>query len=450
MTLPTEHAAIIVAGLGYGDESKGATVDALAAHIPDTTAVVRWSGGAQAAHNVVHGPRHHTFRQFGSASFLGVQTFLMAPMLFDPLMLLTESGQLEGLGVANALGLVTVDERCLVTTPIHRALNRARELARGTGRHGSCGLGIGETAAYDLACKSRAREGDTVGNFVAPNSVAPGARALTAFDLRFRAHLRRGLDEFAAYAAPLLAQVDDPDGLLDFGSIDQMASDLHDISAAITQSPCVRGLGAAMDAGTVIFEGSQGVLLDQDYGFHPHTTWSTTSPRDLRRKLAADGRNPYVLGLTRSYATRHGAGPMPTENAAVQVPEPHNGTGIFQGGWRQGHLDLAALRYAVLASGGVDGISVSHLDEMQDTIVTSWGWENDVALYARAADPLSERRTAIAERARPEYADCAGQDDLLDSIRRATGAPVVVTSNGPARAHRKFSELATTAQEAAA
>ena len=62
--------AIVVVGLGYGDESKGATVDYLASVLDDTVAVVRWSGGAQAAHNVRHGPRHHTFRQFGSASLL--------------------------------------------------------------------------------------------------------------------------------------------------------------------------------------------------------------------------------------------------------------------------------------------------------------------------------------------------------------------------------------------
>ncbi|MFZ2242157.1 MAG: adenylosuccinate synthetase, partial [Gordonia amarae] len=74
MNIRDKGAPIIVVGLGYGDESKGATVDYLASTIRDTAAVVRWSGGAQAAHNVCHGPRHHTFRQFGSGTLRGVRT----------------------------------------------------------------------------------------------------------------------------------------------------------------------------------------------------------------------------------------------------------------------------------------------------------------------------------------------------------------------------------------
>ena len=94
MTLTTApRQTIIVAGLGYGDESKGATVDYLAAALPDVVAVVRWSGGAQAAHNVRHGHRHHTFSQFGSGTFCDVRTILRAPMLVNPILLVAEAGQ---------------------------------------------------------------------------------------------------------------------------------------------------------------------------------------------------------------------------------------------------------------------------------------------------------------------------------------------------------------------
>lgn len=81
-------------------------------------------------------------------------------------------------------------------------------------------------------------------------------------------------------------------------------------------------------------------LLDEWHGFHPHTTWATVTPRGLVAELAAAGHDPYVLGLTRTYATRHGAGPMPTEDAALDLPEPDNGPGLYQGNWRVGHLDL--------------------------------------------------------------------------------------------------------------
>ena len=139
--------AIVVGGLGYGDEAKGATVACPASGPADTAPGGRWSGGAQAAHNVRHGPRHHTFRQFGSASLLDVRTILRAPMLVNPLLLDAEADELAALGVHDPLGLIAADPACLVTTPIHAAMNQAREILRGAARHGSTGLGIGETVA---------------------------------------------------------------------------------------------------------------------------------------------------------------------------------------------------------------------------------------------------------------------------------------------------------------
>ena len=72
-------------------------------------------------------------------------------MLFDPLALVAEAEHLARHGVADPLSLVAVDRDALLTTPYHRAANQARELARGAGRHGSCGMGVGETARYALA-----------------------------------------------------------------------------------------------------------------------------------------------------------------------------------------------------------------------------------------------------------------------------------------------------------
>lgn len=189
--------AIIVVGLGFGDEAKGATVDHLARAIPDTTAVVRWSGGAQAAHNVVHGPRHHTFRQFGSASLLGVPTILRAPMMIDPTALEVEAEELRSIGVAAPFSLLTVDARSLVTTPYHVALNRAREQARGEAAHGSCGMGVGETVAFALAAA-----GLDAGNLPFPG-VSLGSPVLRAGDLRSRAATVRGLDALARAAGPV-------------------------------------------------------------------------------------------------------------------------------------------------------------------------------------------------------------------------------------------------------
>src|SRR5262245_62300875 len=115
----------LVAGLGYGDEGKGSIVDFLARQPrPGTRAglVVRFNGGAQAAHNVVtEDGRHHTFAQFGSGTFTpGVRTHLSQHVLVDPLALVTEAEHLASLGVPDALDRLTVDREALVTTPYHR------------------------------------------------------------------------------------------------------------------------------------------------------------------------------------------------------------------------------------------------------------------------------------------------------------------------------------------
>lgn len=322
-------APIVIVGLGYGDESKGATVDFLASQIPDVAAVVRWSGGAQAAHNVCHGGRHHTFRQFGSASLLDVRTVLRAPMMVNPLNLAVEAGELADLGVLDPFGLITGDARCLVTTPVHVAMNRARELLRGNNRHGSTGEGIGETTAYDLAVSAKARAGSWIGNF--PIHIdAPSVPAPTLATLRDRAGTVRALDALAAYAEPLLAAAG-TGGLPE--SVETMADALCEIAGHIRIIDDVDAhLVDTMAAGTALFEGSQGVLLDEWNGFHPYTTWSTVVPTALVAWLARMGHSPYVLGLTRCYATRHGAGPMPTEDPALDLPDVHNREGRYQGG----------------------------------------------------------------------------------------------------------------------
>ncbi|MCL2468568.1 MAG: adenylosuccinate synthetase, partial [Micrococcales bacterium] len=139
------HADIVV-GLGFGDEAKGSTVDALAARTrPDR--VVRFNGGQQAGHNVTVGQVHHTFASFGSATLLGVPTWVSGHCTIDPPAAHRELQALRRLGVDPQL-FVTDD--ALVTTTWHVAANLARETARGATPHGTTGRGFGETVDYSL------------------------------------------------------------------------------------------------------------------------------------------------------------------------------------------------------------------------------------------------------------------------------------------------------------
>ncbi|WP_137725922.1 adenylosuccinate synthetase [Prescottella subtropica] len=412
---------IVVVDLGFGDAGKGATVDWLCSPDAglDVAAVVRFNGGAQAAHNVVADGRHHTFSQFGAGTFSGVPTVLSRHVLVEPMALAAEARELATLGVPNPLGLLHLDPDALLTTPIHVAANRTREDARGDGRHGSCGKGIGETAAYALAHP----DAPTVGDCRTPD--------------RLRAKLTR------------MRHVYGP--LLDGGR--HRLPDLDDLVAMYTEfAAAVRivdggGLADLAARGRLVFEGAQGVLLDEWRGFHPHTTWSTVEPSNAHVLLDEIGRDGYVLGVTRTYTTRHGAGPHPTEDPslAAALPEIHNGTGRYQGAFRVGHLDEVLLRYAVDVCGRVDGLAVTHLDAVARAAAAGVPLRTG-RFYPGFGDRIApgpwrdldhqQRLTDALDAVSVDYAplDPAG---VLDRIADVTGVPVVLTAHGPDRADRR-------------
>ncbi|AXX31103.1 Adenylosuccinate synthetase [Actinosynnema pretiosum subsp. pretiosum] len=427
---------VIVIGLGFGDEGKGAVVDALC-RAGETAAVVRFNGGAQAAHNVVDGDRHHTFSQFGSGTLAGVPTWLSPHVLVEPMALAAEARELAAIGVPDPLSLLSVAGGALLTTPFHVLANRAREDARGAGRHGSCGKGVGETVWYSLLSERAARVGDVV----------EGQEVLGAFgeapvvaDCLRPDVLRRKLDALARFYAPLATAR---------WSVDELVGMYRDFADAvrITGDDEVARLAGR---GRLVFEGAQGVLLDQWRGFHPHTTWSTVTPDNARALLG--GLPARVVGVTRTYQTRHGAGPMPTEDAAVaaRFPERHNGTGRYQGAWRAGHLDGVLLRHAVAACGGVDALAVTHLDAAGAGSRVAGAYEVDGRRVARLAEVPGLEGPAGAARPAPDprVAELLGRvepvlEELADPagwLERELGAPVLVTGSGPDRSHYRVLE----------
>jgi adenylosuccinate synthase len=412
---------VIVVDLGYGDAGKGGVVawlcSARDAGRPAGT-VVRFNGGAQAAHNVVTSDgRHHTFAQFGSGNFTpGVRTHLSRFMLVDPLALAAEASHLAAVGVGDALDRLTVDRDALLTTPYHRAANRVRERARGAARHGSCGVGIGETARYALE-----NPDDTPR---VADCAAPGTLARKLATLRDRL-----TDELGALDAPAVADVCEA-----FGAFAERVT-------------LVDGgyLSRLLRTGPVVFEGAQGVLLDEWRGFHPYTTWSTTTFANAETLLAeADsGQTAVRLGVIRCYMTRHGPGPFVTEDPTLELPEPHNRSGTWQGAFRTGHFDAVALRYAVEVSGGVDAVALTHLDVAERhplRVCRSYqtGDQQHSRIIPGPARDLryQERLTAMLLGARPVYERPAG--DWPGIVEDALGAPVALRSYGPTTADKRL------------
>ena len=409
-------AHVIACGLGYGDEGKGGLVDWFCspAHPDPARTVVRFNGGSQCGHNVVtEDGRHHTFAQFGSGTFRGARTHLSRFMMADPLTLLAEARHLEEVGVRNPVRLLTIDMDALLITPFHVAANRARERARGGGRHGSCGMGIGETAAYALHAGPAAPR---FGDLLAPD-------VLYAKLGQLRAHLEPDagpLDTAAAQAAGL------------FGSR------VRDLAEETT----VHGshLLSLLNQGPVVFEGAQGVLLDERHGFAPYTTWSDTTFANAEALLAGTGHAAVRLGVTRAYATRHGPGPFPTEDPGLRVPEPHNALGEWQGRFRQGHLDLVALRYALDVTGGADALAVTHADTaeaMPDLKAChEYGLAGRITADLRAPLRSGMAMAALTEKlmtARPVYRDLSPGGSVA-ALTEALEVPVAVVSRGPSAA----------------
>jgi adenylosuccinate synthase len=410
--------AWIVVDLGFGDQGKGTVTDFLVRDRGART-VVRYNGGAQAGHNVVTPDgRHHTFAQFGSGTFVpGVRTFLGAQVVVQPWAMVVEAEHLARAGVPDAFERTRVHEAARVVTPFHRAANRLRERARGEARHGSCGVGIGEAVRDSIEC---------------PDLVV---RARDLFDRTvLRAKLRRVQEHRRAEflgAAPCeeLGVLEDPDAA-DFW-IERLAP--FRASARLAGDAALR---AWLAEGPAVFEGAQGVLLDERHGFHPYTTWSDCTATHALAALAGFDGPVVKLGVVRAYATRHGPGPFVTEDAALtaRLPDPHNGRHPWQGEFRVGAFDAVATRYAIRACGGIDALAVTCLDRLDDWRVATH-YEMDGAVVR---DLDADTPTGRLFRARPVYRSATGIEDHVAAVAAETGVPVRLRSRGPTAADKAW------------
>jgi len=412
--------AFVVVDLGFGDAGKGTIVDWLVRR-EHAELVVRFNGGAQAGHNVVTDDgRHHTFAQLGAGSFVpGCRTHLAGTTVVHPGALVVEEQWLRRAGVDDAWARLTIAPDALVTTPFHQALGRVRELARAE-PHGTCGVGVGETVRARAAGSPVLRAEDL------------GRADLAARAEQIRCALRgeAALLPVTTAAAPELAVLADPDVVLRWiASIRPLLDRGGDV------------IREASPADRVVLEGAQGVLLDEDHGFHPHTTWSRTTSEHAEAWASRAGfarADVVKLGVVRTYMTRHGPGPFPSETDALRaLAEPHNPDDGWQGPFRRGWPDPILLRYAIRATGGVDGLALTHLDALGSSawrgVVRHAGAEG--ALDAPALPDDLEARERLTRRlagCRAVLEPVPGEEaHFVAWLEDALGAPVTIRSRGP-------------------
>ena len=346
----------LLAGIAYGDETKGSIADWLTTCYP-VSDIYRYNGGSQAAHHVVlPDGTFHCFSQLGSGLLSKpIRTHLSRFMAVNPMNLFREYEVLKE-KVSFVIPEIYLDKQALVITPYHKLINQMREISRGDKRYGSCGKGVGE-AMKDS--KKYGREVLRIGDL----NDLPTLK----YKLRFSQALK--IDE----AEQLLAVNVDNHELL--SRLQKMKSPEYfnylvnwyeDFS--IHQN--IKFEDSIISDGDEIYEGAQGALLHRDFGFYPHITQSDTSFNNAE-ELIKDKRGDaevFRIGILRAYSTRHGAGPFVTydEKLSALITDEHNSTNDFQGDFKSGWLDFVATRYALRIVGQINGITLSHLDKLRE------------------------------------------------------------------------------------
>ena len=291
-----------VIGAGFGDEGKGKVVSYLCSQF-ENPLVVRYCGGQQAGHHVMlKDGSDHVFSNFGSGTLQGFATYWSRYCTVDPVGILNERDVLLS---KRLLPILYLDAQCAVTTPYEKDFNQKAEEKN---QHGSCGVGVGQTVQ---------REKDHY--------------SLTVADLYHPIALKIKLDllqKYYGYTNDAIGQF--------LRNCEELVS-TEGISL-VEEMPC------RFDQ--YIFEGSQGLLLDQNIGFFPHVTRANTGSKNI---IDMNFRSEVFL-VTRAYQTRHGNGPMTNESVPHTImsnPYENNLDDGFQGKFRTSFLDLDLLKYAV-------------------------------------------------------------------------------------------------------
>jgi adenylosuccinate synthase len=315
----------VVIGANYGDEGKGMIVDYLSR--PDML-VVRFNGGAQAGHTVARPDGvSHEFHHFGAGTFRGAATLLSRFFVANPMIHREEAQELAALGLTPK---VYIDPSALVSTPFDALINQAVERKRGDGRHGSCGVGINETV-------TRAERG----------------YGLCVADLDLFKDAVRQVRRVAYEWMPRRAQelgVPVPAVYVD----DYVWRFLEDAYFMLSSMERAKDEALIGEYDHVVFEGAQGLRLDEVRGAFPYVTRSRTGLTNVEALLRYAGKQNErvdVHYVTRTYVTRHGQGPLPFELPAHpwgwDGPET-NHENDWQGRLRYAPLSSSDLRTTVM------------------------------------------------------------------------------------------------------
>jgi adenylosuccinate synthase len=421
----------IIVGAQWGDEGKGRVVDLLAAQ---ADIVARYNGGDNAGHTVTVGSQAFKLHLIPSGVIHPHTIAVIGNgVVVNPATLLTEIEMLRAAGIHIDPQRLRISHAAHLITSAHRALDQAQEAVRGQAKIGTTLRGIGPAYTDKVA-----RTG-----------------------LRLESMLN--LDRFASAIKELVKDINQRlTHLYDAEPLDPQAVALEAVEQARQVAPYIADVsaylaGALKDGKRILAEGAQGTLLDLDHGTYPFVTSSyPTAPGaliGLGLGVCSVGR---VIGVTKAFQTRVGAGPFPTEvfdAAALRLrgtgENPWDEYGTTTGRPRRvGWLDLVLLRYAVRIN-GLTELSLTKLDVLSGLervfLCTAYRCKNEQCQYTDLPmgpgdlspfEPIFEElpgwQADLRAMRRWEDLPTLARDYIL-RIEELCGVPVQMVSVGPER-----------------
>lgn len=422
--------AFIVVDLGFGDFGKGTTVDFLTRKYKSDLNV-RFSGGAQCAHHVVdENGNHHMFSQFGAGTLAGARTLLGKNVLVNPITLIEEETRLFKL-VKNPLEKLYIDENAVIITPYHRLVNQLLEKQRGNSKHGSCGHGIWQTRLDSINnARTCLRAGDLYNYDLLEDKLLRISNRMHDILVHAKVDANISQEIFSNINGEKLIEL-----YRSFYSKVHIV-DFDNVQYLINNS------------NAPILEGNQGVLLDEDEGFYPYTTGtSTTSKHALQMLIDCNWKGEKeVIGGLRTFMTRHGVGPLPTEDKELNsvLTDKYNLTNEWQDNFRFGWLDLNFLRYAIQVDKNIDSLALTHIDELSK--FKKWKvchhYEENGLKWAlkKEVNPTIEKMETLTKRilnSKPIYEEYEA-DEIIPMLEWELERKVRVKSFGPKSNEKEF------------
>jgi len=416
---------LVVVGTQWGDEGKGKVVDLLTAK---ADMVVRFQGGANAGHTLVVEGKQFIFHIIPSGILYdGKKCFIGNGLVVDPEVLLEEIESLGTSGITVDSKRLSLSDKVHIIMPYHKAIDMAKEAAKGEGKIGTTGRGIGP-CYEDKVARTGIRAVDFTDAEVLEEKIRANLKEKNLV-------LTKLLDAEPLEVEPILEKY--------LSLAEKMTPYIKDVSIELDQ--------ALKAGGKILFEGAQGTHLDIDHGTYPFVTSSNPVAGNA---CAGAGIGPnqlhHILGIVKAYTTRVGAGPFATEledETGDYIQKQGNEFGATTGRRRRcGWLDLVVVRDSARLN-GLSSLAITKLDVLTGLkqLKICIGYEIDGE--QAESRPASMKKMA---KCKPVYKEMPGWDEditmtrqveqlpenaqaYIKTIEEITGVPVSIISVGPGR-----------------